>query len=72
MLTRPPRIQSRIGEPTESVLAKGHKGIVKFRVEVAGKAAHSGYPELGVSAIDNLIEILYTLKHLVCSTDVTL
>lgn len=33
-----PHIQSRIGEPTESVLAKGHKGIVKFRVEVTGKA----------------------------------
>lgn len=44
-----------LGEPTENKLSKGHKGNLRFDVEVWGKESHSGYPELGFSAIEFLI-----------------
>jgi len=46
------------GEPTEAKLVCGHKGIISFEINVQGKAAHSGYPWLGVSANDALVEAL--------------
>jgi acetylornithine deacetylase len=46
------------GEPTEAKLVCGHKGIIMLTVKVTGKAAHSGYPWLGVSANDVLVEAL--------------
>lgn len=52
------------GEPTENKLAVGHKGIVMFDVIAEGKAAHSGYPQLGVNANGNLISALYILQNL--------
>lgn len=52
------------GEPTENKLAIGHKGIVLFEIEVVGHASHSGYPELGVSATEILVPILYKLQNL--------
>lgn len=52
------------GEPTELKLGVGHKGFATVRIAVHGKAAHSGYPELGISATNILIEALYELKHL--------
>ncbi len=51
-----------VGEPTESKLARRQKGIVKFRLQGHGKAAHSGYPETGVSAIDALLDVLHDLR----------
>ncbi|KAF9954663.1 hypothetical protein BGZ72_004421 [Mortierella alpina] len=53
-----------VGEPTESRLALGHKGILRLNISIEGKAAHSGYPELGVSANNKLIDILSKLKAL--------
>lgn len=41
------------GEPTELKLASGHKGLLILKIKAHGKAAHSGYPELGESAIDS-------------------
>lgn len=52
------------GEPTEGKLVCGHKGILGFNIKVKGKAAHSGYPWLGVSANDVLIEVLGRLTML--------
>lgn len=46
------------GEPTELKLGVGHKGIYTFDIEVDGKASHSGYPELGISATEILIPVL--------------
>ncbi|QIX00248.1 hypothetical protein AMS68_005765 [Peltaster fructicola] len=43
------------GEPTEGKLVAGHKGIISFNITTIGKAAHSGYPWLGRSAIDEII-----------------
>ncbi|KAI7823847.1 putative peptidase [Gamsiella multidivaricata] len=53
-----------VGEPTESRLALGHKGVLRLNISIEGKAAHSGYPELGISANDKLIDLLYKLKNL--------
>jgi acetylornithine deacetylase len=52
------------GEPTEGKLVCGHKGIMSFKLKVTGKAAHSGYPWLGVSANDVLVEALSKLLEL--------
>jgi acetylornithine deacetylase len=47
-----------VGEPTQNQLARAQKGAVMVNLTVAGRAAHSGYPELGVSAIENLWKVL--------------
>jgi len=49
------------GEPTELKLASGHKGILSVKISAHGKAAHSGYPELGRNANDLLIHALAKL-----------
>lgn len=52
------------GEPTEGKLAAGHKGMLGFHLRVKGKAAHSGYPWLGLSANNVLVEALGILLML--------
>ncbi|KAF8426384.1 hypothetical protein EV426DRAFT_27407 [Tirmania nivea] len=52
------------GEPTELKLAAGHKGLAEFTITSEGKAAHSGYPWLGVNANSNLVKVLYELDRL--------
>jgi acetylornithine deacetylase len=47
-----------VGEPTENQLVRAQKGALNANLTVKGRAAHSGYPELGVSAIDILLKIL--------------
>lgn len=46
------------GEPTELKLGVGHKGILHTSVQVTGKTAHSGYPQLGISATEIMVPIL--------------
>jgi acetylornithine deacetylase len=46
------------GEPTLLVPASGAKGILALEVRAKGRAAHSAYPELGHSAIHDLIPAL--------------
>lgn len=57
------------GEPTENRLALGSKGVLYLALEAEGRAAHSAYPELGISAIDRLIEALARLRALSVPTD---
>ncbi|EDU51265.1 ArgE Acetylornithine deacetylase Succinyl-diaminopimelate desuccinylase [Pyrenophora tritici-repentis] len=52
------------GEPTEGKLASGHKGSLRVDLNVTGKAAHSAYPWLGVSAINYLAEAIMALNML--------
>jgi acetylornithine deacetylase/succinyl-diaminopimelate desuccinylase family protein len=40
-----------IGEPTNLRLIDRHKGAMRFRLTVRGRAAHSAYPEFGSNAI---------------------
>jgi acetylornithine deacetylase len=57
------------GEPTENRLSIGQKGSLKVVLECQGRAAHSGYPELGRSAIDPLLDTLNRLRQLPLPTD---
>lgn len=48
-----------VGEPTGNKLARAQKGTLLANLSVEGKAAHSGYPEAGVSALHPLIDVLH-------------
>ncbi len=50
------------GEPTDLRLGSATRGVYRVRLTATGKAAHSGYPELGESAIDKLIDCLVSLR----------
>lgn len=52
------------GEPTESTLAIGTKGAMRFTLRTLGEAAHSAYPHLGRSAIAELVRLLGELETL--------
>jgi acetylornithine deacetylase/succinyl-diaminopimelate desuccinylase len=47
----PPVDRIVVGEPTDLVTVSAHKGCVRPRVRVAGRAAHSGRPDLGDNAV---------------------
>jgi acetylornithine deacetylase len=50
------------GEPTELKLGLATRGCFRVRLTAHGKAAHSGYPQLGESAIEKLIDVLNSLR----------
>lgn len=52
------------GEPTESTLAIGTKGAMRFTLRTRGIAAHSAYPHLGRSATADLVRLLAELESL--------
>ncbi|MNO57961.1 putative succinyl-diaminopimelate desuccinylase [compost metagenome] len=51
-----------IAEPTSSKVVIGHKGALWLRIVVMGKNSHGSMPELGVNAIENMMEIVACLK----------
>ena len=51
------------GEPTESRVALGSKGILRYEMIARGKMAHSAYPELGDSAIEKLLDALSAIRR---------
>ena len=57
------------GEPTENRLSVGQKGSLKVVLECRGRAAHSGYPEEGRSALDPLLDTLERLRRLPLPSD---
>lgn len=52
------------GEPTENRLTIGQKGALGVHLRAAGRAAHSAYPEEGVSAITRLLTVLDRMRAL--------
>lgn len=52
------------GEPTGNMPVRAQKGTFIFRLSANGKAAHSGYPHLGESAVARLLEQLDILRNL--------
>lgn len=50
------------GEPTELKLGLATRGCFRVRLTAHGKAAHSGYPQLGESAIEKLMDVLVSLR----------
>jgi acetylornithine deacetylase len=57
------------GEPTESRLALGTKGALRVALRTRGVPAHSAYPHLGHSAIDDLVALLHELPALALPHD---
>lgn len=53
-----------IGEPTRLAAVRMHKGHLKLRITVRGKAAHSGLPHLGENAIERSLPVLQMLRDL--------
>ena len=64
----PPRIslpkRALIGEPTGLQVVRMHKGHMRLRIRIAGKPAHSGYPQLGINAIERATDALAALRDL--------
>ena len=50
------------GEPTDNRLGAATRGVLRVKLIALGRAAHSGYPELGESAIEKLIDVLVALR----------
>ncbi len=53
-----------VGEPTDNVLGSAHKGTLTLRIKIYGRAAHSSFPERGVSAVDGLLDTLAALRRI--------
>jgi acetylornithine deacetylase len=51
-----------VGEPTENKLGFGHKGLMTVRISASGKSAHSGYPHLGDSAVEKILDVLQRIR----------
>jgi len=52
------------GEPTGNKLALASKGALRLELHAHGTAAHSAYPELGKSAIDDLLDALEKIRRI--------
>jgi acetylornithine deacetylase len=57
------------GEPTDSMLATGTRGILRVRLHAQGRAGHSSAPEHFESAIEKLIDALTQLRSLPLPSD---
>lgn len=57
------------GEPTENRLVIAQKGALRVTLTAHGRAAHSGYPELGDSAIDHLLNALARIRQVALPVD---
>jgi len=53
------------GEPTLCRLIHAHKGLIRFRIEAGGQAAHASHPALGDNAIARMGRILARLATLI-------
>ena len=54
-----------IGEPTNGQIAIGHKGAYWLEVQCFGRTAHGSMPQLGVNAVDQIIDaanLLYQVR----------
>jgi acetylornithine deacetylase len=58
-----------LGEPTEGRLMVAQKGILRLVLRTRGRAAHSGYPETGESAIGKLLDVLAGIRALDLGAD---
>lgn len=57
------------GEPTENRLSIGQKGSMRVDLEATGRAAHSAYPEEGVSAIAALLDTIERIRRMPLPVD---
>ena len=47
-----------IGEPTDQGIHIAHRGVVRFRVTLRGRACHAGAPQMGVNALSVLAQLI--------------
>jgi len=52
-----------VGEPTSLKPVIAHKGAIRWRIRVHGKAAHTSRPENGVNAIYGMVEVIEALRE---------
>ena len=52
------------GEPTDNRLGTATRGVYRVRLTATGRAAHSSLPELGVSAIEKLLDALMAMRSI--------
>ncbi len=52
-----------VGEPTGLSIAIAHKGCIRWRLRTRGRSAHSSKAELGVNAIDAMVDLLAALRQ---------
>ncbi|MFV2068434.1 MAG: ArgE/DapE family deacylase, partial [Pirellulales bacterium] len=52
-----------VAEPTDLDVVVAHKGVLRWRITVRGKAAHSSKPHLGVNAIVNMMHIIEAIER---------
>jgi acetylornithine deacetylase len=57
------------GEPTENRLSIGQKGSLRVDLQATGCAAHSAYPDEGVSAIAALLDTIERIRQMPLPTD---
>ena len=57
------------GEPTDSRLGLATRGALRVRLRASGRAAHSSFPDLGVSAIEKLVDALVALRSIALPAD---
>ena len=57
------------GEPTENRLSIGQKGSLRVDLQATGRAAHSAYPDEGVSAIELLLNTIERLRQMPLPSD---
>jgi acetylornithine deacetylase len=57
------------GEPTENRLCIGQKGALRVSLVARGRAAHSGYPGEGSSAVDALLDTLERIRAIPIPSD---
>lgn len=58
-----------MGEPTDNKLVTATKGILHLRLRARGRTAHSSHPQLGISAIDALLDVLGDLRAMTLPED---
>lgn len=52
------------GEPTDNRLGRATRGVYRVRLRAAGIAAHSSQPELGVSAIEKIVDAVLVMRKI--------
>jgi acetylornithine deacetylase len=52
-----------VSEPTQMRVAVASKGVLRWRIQCRGKAAHSSKPQTGINAITNMARVILALEE---------
>jgi acetylornithine deacetylase len=52
-----------VSEPTQMCVAIASKGVLRWRIQCRGKAAHSSKPHTGINAITNMARLILALEN---------